>query len=166
MDSPYSLTHSSFSNEIFIVCPDCKGKAIVKGPGLFQDDTDISTYQVCEHCGRNKKYEKSLLKVKILNGGVDPFFHQQLWYLSDCLKGIIWAYNLKHLELIEDFIRSTNRSRNGLPNKNNSIASRLPKWMSAAKNRKEVLNCIKRLKEKKVTSGPNDEVSCCRSFPI
>lgn len=62
--------------------------------------------------------------------------------------GVIWAYNIEHLEVIEAFIATTDRSRNGLPNKNNSIAARLPKWMSAAKNRKTVLKCIEALKRK------------------
>src|SRR5690606_25185771 len=53
-----------------------------------------------------------------------------------------------HLELIEHFVAATDRGRSGLPNKNSSIAARLPRWMSAAKNRAAVLKCIRGLKMK------------------
>lgn len=68
--------------------------------------------------------------------------------MADCLEGVVWAYNLEHLQVIESFIASTRRGRSGLPYQNNSIAARLPKWMSAAKNRKKVLKCINELKNK------------------
>lgn len=148
MQSPYQLKHSDFTNEIAIVCPRCAGRALVKGPGLFKEQADELTYKVCVHCGHNQKYKDHRLRIKVQGGGIDPFFHHELWYVVDCLEGAIWAYNLAHLEVIERFIASTNRSRNGLPYKNNSIASRLPKWMSAAKNRTTVLKVIRELKAK------------------
>ena len=161
--SAYQLQHSDFSGEVAVVCPKCAGKALVKGPGLFNDNVDTLTYCVCIHCGYNQKYQDKKAdlirtnskhqvfehRMPLLGGEVDPFFHHELWYMAPCLEGSIWAYNSKHLELIEKFIAATNRSRNGLPNKNNSIASRLPKWMSAAKNRQTVLKCIRELKERK-----------------
>lgn len=160
--SPYHLQHAHFSNEVDVVCPKCAGRALVKGPGLYGEHIETSTFCVCVHCGYNQKYQdknpdftqtNSANRVykhhlQLLGGEVDPFFHHALWYMAPCLNGYIWAYNLKHLELIETFIASTNRSRNGLPNKNNSIASRLPKWMGAAKNRATVLKCFRYLKAK------------------
>src|SRR5690606_16997538 len=123
---------------------------------------DSLTYCVCVNCGYNQKYKEKKpdmirtntnnkvfgYQVKLLGGDVDPFFHHPLWYSVHCLQGSIWAYNLEHLQVIENFIAATNRRRNGLPYKNNSIASRLPKWMSAAKNRALVLKCIRELKMK------------------
>src|SRR5690554_6117551 len=139
------------------------GQGFGKGPGLYGEQVERLTYCVCIHCGYNQKYQDKKadfirtnsnnkvfgLKLQLLNGDVDPFFHHALWYMVPCLEGYIWAYNLEHLELIETFIASTNRSRSGMPNKNNSIASQLPKWMSAAKNRATVLKCFRELKERK-----------------
>ncbi|MGC1630933.1 MAG: hypothetical protein WA749_02355 [Gelidibacter sp.] len=161
--SPYQLEHSDFSNEVVIVCPKCTSKALVKGPGLYNEKVEELTYCVCIHCGYNQKYyqkEADFMRtssngkvfghhMQLLGGEVDPFFHHPLWFMGPCLEGVIWAYNLEHLELIETFIAATNRSRNGLPYKNSSIASRLPKWMSVAKNRRTVLKCIRELKERK-----------------
>jgi|SRR5690554_363187 len=158
--NPYLLKHSDFSDEVAIICPKCSGKALVIGPGLYQENEGTLTSCVCTKCGFNEKYQDrkadvvcknsggntSGFKMKLLGGEVDPFFHYQLWYKADCLEGTIWAYNLAHLEVIENFIGSTDRSRHGLPNKNNSIASRLPKWMSAAKSRVAMLKCIRKLK--------------------
>lgn len=149
MQSPYQLRHSDFSNEVAIVCPQCAGKALVKGPGLFRAEADTLTYKICVHCGHNQKYSDSPKIIKILGGEVDPFFHHRLWYMGDCLEGVIWAYNLIHLQVIESYIASAQRGRKDLPYQNNSIAARLPKWMSAAKNRKTVLKCIRELKDKK-----------------
>ncbi len=162
MRSPYELKHSDFTDEIAIVCPRCAAKATVKGPGLYKEGTDNLTYCVCIHCGYNQKYRDkkadiiytssnnnvSGYKFKLLGGEVDPFFHHPLWYSASYSAGTIWAYNLAHLEVIETFIASKNRSRNGLPYQNSSIASRLPKWMSAAKHRDAVLKVIKELKAK------------------
>lgn len=159
----YQLQHSDFSNEVNIICPKCARKALVKGSGLYHENVETLTYCVCIHCGYNQKYQEKKVefirknsnnkvfehRVRLLGGEVDPFFHHELWYMAPCLEGNVWAYNLEHLEVIEAFITSTNRSRNGLPYKNNSIASRLPKWMSAAKNRGQVLKCIRELKERK-----------------
>jgi Zn ribbon nucleic-acid-binding protein len=161
--SPYQLQHSDFSDEVNIICPKCAGKALVKGSGLYHENAEALTYCVCIHCGYNQKYQEKKAdfirtnssgkvfghRVQLLSGEVDPFFHHPLWYSVSCLEGFIWAYNVEHLELIEAFIAATNRSRNGLPYKNSSIAARLPKWMSAAKNRGTVLKCIRELKLKK-----------------
>src|SRR5690554_4696151 len=133
--NPYSVKSSDFTREIAVVCPRCKGKALVKGPGLFQDQADVLTSCVCVHCGFNQKhvdrkpdalYTNSNGKtfgyqMKLLGGEVDPFFHHPLWYSASYTAGTIWAYNLAHLEVIETFIASKNRSRNGLPYQNNSI---------------------------------------------
>lgn len=161
--SPYQLQHSDFTAEVVIVCPTCEGRALVKSPGLYHENAETLTYCVCVHCGHNQKYHQKKAdfirtnssgkvfehRVQLLGGEVDPFFHHPLWYRTPCLEDTIWAYNVAHLELIEAFIAATNRGRNGLPYKNNSIAARLPKWMSAAKNRGTVLKCIRELKVRK-----------------
>lgn len=162
MNNPYQLKHSDFTSDVAIVCPKCSKKALVKGPGLYKEGEEELTYCVCITCGYNQKYQDrepdvvigshnrktSVHNLKALGGGVDPYFHHPLWYMVDCLEGIIWAYNIEHLQVIEFFIATTDRGRNGLANKNNSIASRLPKWMSAAKNRRTVMKCIEALRKR------------------
>src|SRR5690606_37944582 len=114
-------------------------KALVKGGEPDEEQAALSIRCVCIHCGYNQLYSDREADIEISSsqgkvrrypitlwgGEVDPFFHHKLWYLAPCLEGNIWAYNLRHLELMEAFIRATDRGRNGLPYKNNSIASRL-----------------------------------------
>jgi hypothetical protein len=72
-----------------------------------------------------------------------------LWLVTPCANDVLWAYNLRHLELIESYMAATLRERRqaatyGWPN--SSLVSRLPKWVGAAKNRVQVLKAIARLK--------------------
>ncbi len=62
--------------------------------------------------------------------------------------GLLWAYNYKHLDFIENHIKAELRTRENSAIKNRSLGSRLPKWMSSKKNRKELLKGIEKLKKK------------------
>jgi|GEM_PF-722119 len=162
MPNAYQLQLADFSDEIDVVCPKCARRALVKGGKVTDAEAQGSIRCVCTHCGYNQFYSEREADITIGNsrgqlrrypitvwgGEVDPYFHHPLWYMAPCLEGNIWAYNQRHLQLLENFIRASDRGRNGLPNKNNSIASRLPRWMSAAKNRTSVLKCIGDLKLK------------------
>lgn len=83
-----------------------------------------------------------------MNSPCDPFFELDVWYRLETAHGLLWAYNLDHLEVIEEYIADRMRSRNGLPYKNNSIASRLPQWVKEAKNRDYLIKQIKKFKSK------------------
>lgn len=162
MPNAYQLQHVDFSDEVFVVCPRCAQCALVKGGNVTDQEARALIRCVCTHCGYSQRYNEREADVKIsssrghvrsysvtqLGGEVDPYFHHALWFMAPCLEGVVWAYNRRHLDLIERFIGSADRGRNGLPNKNSSIAARLPKWMSAAKNRSQVLKCIRDLKMK------------------
>src|SRR3546814_16538385 len=96
----------------------------------------------------------------MLNAPCDPFFGFRVWYLIETSHGTLWAYNLAHLTVMEQYIASRQRERNGLPLKNKSLASRLPQWMKDAKNRELLLKLIRRSAERRVGKGC---VSTCRS---
>src|SRR5690606_26401143 len=82
------------------------------------------------------------------NSPVDPFFGFSVWYKIETNHGLLWAYNLAHMSVIEAYIANPLRERDGIENKNSSLASRLPKWVSAAKNRSYLLRLIARVKSK------------------
>lgn len=82
------------------------------------------------------------------NAPIDPFFGFDLWYRITTNDGLLWAYNIEHLTVIEAYIADTLRERNNVPYRNNSLASRMPKWASAARNREHLLKSIVRAKEK------------------
>ncbi|WP_336212225.1 hypothetical protein [Nonomuraea sp. LPB2021202275-12-8] len=57
---------------------------------------------------------------------------------------MLWAYNAEHLDFLERYVRAFIRERE--PNRNGSLASRLPAWLKDAKNRDAVLGCCATLR--------------------
>jgi hypothetical protein len=78
------------------------------------------------------------------SGIIDPAFGLPLWY-QDAVKGnIIWAYNLKHLTEIKNYVASTLRERTTDRFKM-TMVEKLPEFIKLAKNRKEVIDALERM---------------------
>ena len=80
----------------------------------------------------------------------DSYFGLPLWLQTECCGRVLWAQNEGHLLFLERYVRAQLRER--APNRNNSLASRLPSWMKQGKNRDEVLACLARLR-RSLTDG-------------
>ena len=130
----YTVEVSDFNSEILIVCPGCERQAIVRRNlhWKFNEETFKAS---CFHCGFNKKYYTNLLPVT-------------LWLRRDIDGRVFYALNHAHLVFLKNHIGALLRERNGVPKKNSSIGSRLPRWMTSKKNREKVLNCIEKLEDK------------------
>lgn len=74
---------------------------------------------------------------------VDCYFGHPLWLQTPCCGETLWAYNQPHLEFLKAYVRATLRHRQ--PNHNQSLASRLPRWIKLAKHRDEVLRALVRM---------------------
>ena len=79
----------------------------------------------------------------------DPYFGLPLWLQIACGDEILWMFNARHLDFIEEYVRATNRRRppvlpGGL--RNSLLESRLPRWMKLARNREAVLGAIAKLR--------------------
>ncbi|MBB3734015.1 hypothetical protein [Nonomuraea dietziae] len=61
----------------------------------------------------------------------------ELWLQTPCRNHVLWAYDAEHLDFLERYVRAFIRERE--PNRNGSLASRLPAWLKDAKNRDLVL---------------------------
>jgi hypothetical protein len=85
-----------------------------------------------------------------LGGPVDWYFHLPLWLQTPCCGETLWAYNARHLDFLEDFVRAALRERTRGEHgwRNQALRTRLPKWMLAAKNRPDVLRCLGHLRDK------------------
>jgi len=153
----YETSIYDFIKEIEIVCPNCSKRAKVSG--LMRDPT--VTRAVCTSCGFNKMLEETpsdsphpwVSRVYFIAGqndigAIDPYFNYQLWYQKELRHGLLWAYNAEHLALIEKHVSATLRERNLNNMRNNSLGSRLPKWLTAKKNREEIIAEILKLKLK------------------
>ncbi|MBB4825920.1 hypothetical protein HNO89_003156 [Sporosarcina luteola] len=73
-------------------------------------------------------------------------YAHRLWLRTPCCGEELWAFNKEHLLFLESYITSKLRSRK--PNRNQSLASRLPRWMKDASNKNELIKAIERLKKK------------------
>jgi len=74
---------------------------------------------------------------------LDPYFGCKLWLIGDVKGDVFWAYNRAHLSFIRDYVAATVRVRK--PHANGSLASRLPAFLLAKKNRSAVLKEIDRM---------------------
>ena len=160
-DSYQTLIYDFLESNILVVCPKCSKKAIVKTKGLSYDDLSNNVKLICPNCGYNKEISEkpSLISYnsnnKLVKGNyvvfgrpIDPFFHMDLWLTSDCQENLLWAYNHDHLNFLHSHVEAKLRERNGQPLRNQSLGSRLPKWMTSKKNREVVLKRIAELQDK------------------
>lgn len=77
----------------------------------------------------------------------DPYFGYPLWFVGTVKGNVFWAYNAAHLSFIRNYVQATLRSRE--PNRNSSLASRLPAFLLGHKNRAAVLKAISALETPK-----------------
>lgn len=133
----------AFADEFLVRCPRCEGRARVAGR---QEDDDAAWWLrrrrlTCTACGHAADWPGGSIAV----GEVcDWFFRLPLWLQTPCCGETLWAYNRAHLDELERYVRADLRER--LPDRNASLASRLPTWMTSAKNRDEVLRGLARLR--------------------
>ena len=78
-------------------------------------------------------------------GPHDPYFGYVLWFVGAVRGNAFWVYNREHLAFLKAFVSARIRVRE--PNRNSSLASRLPSWLLARKNRGAVLREIRRMEK-------------------
>ena len=149
-----------FGGESLVVCPRCSGRALVR---VRERDASPRVLLSCAGCGHSAGWEatspgiihsrdpKWFAKGQMAFGApVDPFFHLPLWLRAPCCGETLWAFNAAHLDWLEGYVGATLRERTQTEHgwSNQSLASRLPRWMQAAGNRDEILRCIRALRER------------------
>lgn len=136
-----------FGEEFLVVCPKCAAmaKVVRKEIGSDKLNKKLSAARrvFCLSCPYRNVWNGGEIAV---GASFDWYFRLPLWLQISCGGETLWAYNEKHLEFIERYVAAKIRDRT--PNTNKSLASRLPQWIKAAKNRDEVLRAIGRLKNK------------------
>lgn len=141
----------SYWEEILVECPRCGGCAVVtradpKTKGIF-----YARRLICRSGGM--AVEKKPRRLTIAGEGappVDACFGLPLWLAAPCCGHTLWAYNIAHLNLIEDFVGAKLRQR-ALPLRRiwyrKGLVSKLPAWMTSAKDRDAVLKAIGKLRK-------------------
>lgn len=144
----FSISTPTNDDPTLVVCLKCQSRAAVT---LHNDGGNDEARLSCPSCGYNlaKIVEERTFYWDAENP-TDSYFGANLWLQTDCVGESLWAFNRRHLEYLEDFVSAKHRQRN--PNvdtwMNSSLASRLPKWLKAAKNREQIVKAIAVLKVK------------------
>ena len=143
MDDGRSLYE--YGEEFLVACPSCGAMARVGPPETARralSPTLIAPRTVsCTGCAFRQHWRGSQLSI---NGPKDWYFGLPLWLQISCCGNVLWAYNLAHLEFIENYVSATLRPRR--PWRTRSAASMLPQWVTAAKHRAAVLTAVERLR--------------------
>jgi hypothetical protein len=152
-DSRAPLT--AFLDEILLVCPRCAGPAVSKRLDPAARDTAAPRRLVCRRCGHLQESRPPAV-AGLARVGHDDYFRLPLWLATPCCGEILWAMNARHLAALEAHALAALRERRRDPGhgwSNQSFASRLPKWVKAAKNRAEVGKAFERLRARLAGAG-------------
>jgi hypothetical protein len=104
------------------------------------------TCNSCHTINQVKENWESYIAKYQESGIIDPAFGLPLWYLDTVKGNTIWAYNLRHLTEIKNYVQATLRERTTDRFKM-TMVEKLPNFIKLAKNRKEVLKTVERMLE-------------------
>jgi len=149
---------STFDKQTFVVCPTCGAKAVVSA--VYEEQYEARF--VCPSCATNKVWAgnaRSFVSAHpameqqdgIISGpAVDRFFKYSLWYQADFKNETLYAYNLAHLDFLKAYVAAPLRERRqaAFGWSNQSLQSRLPKWLLSGKNRSGILKKLAELTQR------------------
>jgi hypothetical protein len=156
---PGDTIYSLMADEVLIECPRC-GECASHRPMESDSGTrDWFTPRrlICAHCGLTRDWhEKSISHRWRETPARDDYFNEILWIRGAFESQEIWAYNWRHLALIERYVAAKHRQHVRDPDfgwANRSFVNRLPTWITSAKNRDDVLRTIDRIKRERKTAA-------------
>jgi hypothetical protein len=135
----------SFLDDIVVRCPRCGRRAqVVRRPGAPEERR-----LTCQHCGHARDHAGRSAAFPGNKQAIvrDPYFGAALWLQLPTRHGVLWAYNLRHLSLIERYVAATIRERADFTDtgRTKTLVTTLPAWLKRASNRAENLRNIARL---------------------
>lgn len=154
------LTLDDFGDVIDVRCPRCGQHAQVMRiiPAEDEQQANDSAHEKymrlfdprklsCLHCGQTKIWHGRGIRQY---SPYDWYFGLPLWLQTPCCGSTLWALNRAHLDFLEQYVTAQQRAKLRTPGpgliRNQSMASRLPRWMKSAKNRQTVTRSLPRLK--------------------
>lgn len=142
------LALDSFCDEILVVCPGCGACARVLP--LSEKTLPPTTFSprrlTCARCGHNKEWRGKRIERSADRDARDEYFRQPLWLQASCVGHTLWAYNHRHLQLLEDFVAATLRESSNA--NHHGLITRLPAWIKAANHRDPILAAIAKMRHR------------------
>lgn len=109
---------------------------------------------VCPACALTRAWPPDGARRECLTGtDVDPWFREPLWLRTDVAGHVLWAYNLRHLALLDSYVAATQRTNDRTPGMIHTLLNRLPTWMKQARHRDEIRVAIARLRASVASPG-------------
>lgn len=135
-------------DRILVDCPSCGGPAVItveddagtEAIGWASERLHAARRLTCTACFHHRRAPWQAL--------TNPTMGLPFRLRGETRHGTLHAINEAHLAYIEDYVRDPLRREAVEPGgiRNQSIASRLPRWVKAAKNRDEILKLIGRMR--------------------
>jgi hypothetical protein len=145
----------AFSDLIYVVCPACTGRAtVIERPGLparrYESDLFFRSRRLsCQICAASREWTAGPRGAgaagATFGGPADPFFGLPLWLKAPCQGHVLWAYNQRHLDVLERYVSARLRERRRAACEMGML-ERLPAWIKAAGSREGVLRVIGHLR--------------------
>ncbi|BAZ43847.1 hypothetical protein NIES4102_08490 [Chondrocystis sp. NIES-4102] len=131
---------------ILVVCPRCNSKALIF-PHL-----ENTVKCICTKCTfYNYKSPKIRYFQWHKENPTDGYFSFPLWLQIKCCGNSLWAFNQKHLNILDLYVQAALREHKTVKNEwccNSSVVAKLPKWIKSYKNRDQIIKAIQKLREK------------------
>ncbi|WP_433454275.1 hypothetical protein ACQPXS_39405 [Streptomyces sp. CA-142005] len=151
-------TEYDFLDSLLVHCPRCDRIARVqRQPDPGERPLFAPRRLICRSCGLSRTWTGRGVGLWAGSGGpaMDPYFGVRLWLQRETRHGRLWAYDLRHLDLIRRYAAAGLRERAPWydTGQKTTLVARLPVWIKSAKNRDEVLRTVDRLRKSVLTRG-------------
>ncbi len=148
-ENRFSISTPTLDDPTLVICPACQKMAKIF-PAQNQPETGYFVNVTCISCGFSK-HKKTDTRQFFWHGDnpTDSIFGFSLWLKIACCGHSLWAFNIRHLDLLFNYasaeLRERKQDESGYANA--SIISRLPLWIKNAKNRTKVTAAITKLRQ-------------------
>ena len=136
-----------FMRRYSVVCPHCQERAVVAIIDPDEPPLFAPRRLSCSSCGHVAEWRGNAVCSSFSDEPRDWYFQRPFWYRTPCRGHELWVLNREHLDFLRDYVgaqlRARRRQEKGWSNR--SLASRLPKWISAASHRGDVQAALVRL---------------------
>ncbi|MEV6211915.1 hypothetical protein [Kitasatospora sp. NPDC051914] len=95
-------------------------------------------------CGTASRHPVAVRPSWRRNQGTDPVSGLSLWLCTGVRGHVLWALDADHLDAVEEYVAAVPRPPS---HGNATLTSRLPVWIKSAKNRRDVLIGLGRLRD-------------------
>lgn len=139
----------SFMDEYAVECPRCQKCARVAVVDSNVQPLFAPRRLTCTNCGHADEWQGSGVSSGFSRDPRDWYFQLKFYFRVLCCGHELWVLNRRHLQYLREFvgakIRARSQNEHGWSNR--TLASRMPKWLSAASHRQEILAALTQIEK-------------------